>query len=219
MAIKWGSTVCTVIKWGSTVCSQVKWGSTVVFPDVSGAAIYSYGNNPFNCSIGNSWNSSTYISYINTNECSMTLNSTNISISTGDGSGRCLIAAPNNYTNTWFKNTTKIKIVCSLNISTSSSRYYAYPSIEVGTVKYNTIGYTALNNCYIQRDGNTRGNTSNASTWAASSSYPMTWTGGTYNFNGTWDNDTTYTRFIIRIDINGAYAVFSGTISEIVLMS
>ena len=33
MAIKWGSTKCTVIKWGSSNCTCVKWGSTIVFPD------------------------------------------------------------------------------------------------------------------------------------------------------------------------------------------
>ena len=33
MAVKWGSTTCTVIKWGSTTCTAVYWGSTKVWPD------------------------------------------------------------------------------------------------------------------------------------------------------------------------------------------
>ena len=33
MAVKWGSTKCTVIKWGTNNCTCVKWGSTIVFPD------------------------------------------------------------------------------------------------------------------------------------------------------------------------------------------
>ena len=40
MAIKWGSTTCTVIKWGSTTCSVVYWGSTIVFPGYGGKVIY-----------------------------------------------------------------------------------------------------------------------------------------------------------------------------------
>ena len=215
--IKWGSTTCTVIKWGNTVCSQVKWGNTVVYPDASGAAIYSYGNNPFNCNIGNSWNTSTYVPYIDTNKHPMTLNATNISISNGNGIGTCLIAAPNGYTNTWFKNTTKIKITCNLNISSSSNSYYAYPSIEVGSTYYNDHVKNVLYDCYIQRDGNIRGNTSNASTWACNKNYPMTWTGGTYTFTGNW-NANDYTRFWIAIQINGAYAIFNGTISEILFL-
>ena len=40
MAIKWGSTTCTVIKWGSTTCSAVYWGSTLVYPGSSGKVVY-----------------------------------------------------------------------------------------------------------------------------------------------------------------------------------
>ena len=40
MAIKWGSTTCTVIKWGNTQCSVVYWGSTIVFPGYNGKVLY-----------------------------------------------------------------------------------------------------------------------------------------------------------------------------------
>lgn len=67
MAIKWGSTKCTVIKWGTNNCTCVKWGSTIVFPDGYNGSTVTAPLNGLNVSAPPYTAAATYTGSINDN--------------------------------------------------------------------------------------------------------------------------------------------------------
>ena len=206
MAIKWGNTVCTAIKWGSTVCSQVKWGNTVVFPDASGATVYGYGSNIMNCGIGHSWNNTGYSAtstYYISDPSNFKLTSSNVSVTNISIIG---FNAAINSTDTWYRSTTKIKIVCSLQLRNTKSTYGGTPIIRVGTI--NGAGQTS--NYVLNYTIGTYMPSS-----IGTNILLMTYTGGTYTFTSTWGTN----RWYFDINCGGTYVEWTGTISEVTLLS
>ena len=221
MAIKWGSTVVTAVKWDSTVCSQVKWGNTVVFPDASGAAVYSYGSNVFGGDIGNVWNSNLHYpaytsnfdtggAYIHTGQpdgtnSDIALASTNISLTR---QSRLYICAPPGNTDIWFKSTTKIRIICNLVFFIIKSGYEGKAQIEVGTIT--GTGGGPLSTYAVPGSDHSMG---------VGYDNRYTWTGGTYNLPNTWSANTNHKRYNICITAMGTYSRMTGTISSIELLT
>ena len=215
MAIKWGSTLVTAVKWGSTVCTQVKWGNTVVFPDASGAAVYSYGGNVFGGDIGNLWNTGlhseqssgfnqggTYIKVNNPDSVSVfTLASTNISLTQQSVLWMC---APPGSTDTWYKNTTKIKIICNLTFFCIQNNSAGTTRISVGEV--NGMGQLITGYYTIPNSDTSKG---------LGYDNRFTLTGGTYDIPYTWSTNTNFKRWGIQIYAAGTYNRMTGTISSI----
>ena len=213
--VKWGSTVCTAIKWDSTFCTQVNWGSTKVFPDASGATVYGYGSNIFGADMGTSY-STTYhgtpASHQNAGfyvavPSEFTPGSSSLTLTSAAYAG---FNAPTNSTDTWFKSTTKIKIVCNLQLRNTKSTYGGSPGITVGVI--NAIGQFSVYVLDYTIGTYTPGT-------IGSDILLMTYTGGTYTFTSDWSTNANFVRWAVKIDSGGTYVRWTGTISEVTLLS